>query len=59
MTIEKPYFMSNEAWYRFDEENFRYVLTPEATEKARKSYREFYAALESGVEVSYGKRNRR
>ena len=25
MTIEKPYFMSNEAWYRFDEENYRIV----------------------------------
>ena len=45
MTTDKPYFMENEEWYYFDEEEFRYKLTDKATEKARKSYKDFYALL--------------
>lgn len=45
MTIDKPYFMENKEWYYFDEEEFRYKLTPKAPEDAIKSYKDFYAAL--------------
>ena len=44
---EQPYFMENPDWYWFDEDEFRYVLTDKATEKAKKSYDEYYAILES------------
>ena len=40
---EKPYFLSNEKWYYYDEEEFCYKLTKEATEEAVKSYEEFYS----------------
>lgn len=38
----KPYFMSNEEWYYFDDADFKYKLTDKATDEARKSYNEFY-----------------
>lgn len=38
----KPYFMSNEEWYYFDDADFKYKLTDKATDEARKSYDEFY-----------------
>jgi len=47
MILEKPYFMTNESWYRFDEDKFKYVLTDEAPDEAIKSYKEFYELLES------------
>lgn len=47
MTTEEPYFLSNDEWYIFDEESFRYVLTDKANEKAKKSYEEFYDKLEN------------
>lgn len=48
MIIDKqPYFMENPDWYWFDEDEFRYVLTEKATEKAKKSYDEYYAILNS------------
>lgn len=46
MQVEKPYFMSNEDWFYFDEKEFKYKLTEKATEKARKSYEDFYDLLE-------------
>ena len=39
----KPYFMTNEEWFYFDEKEWVYKLTPEATEKAKQSYKEFYS----------------
>lgn len=45
MTTDKPYFMTNEEWYYFDEEEFKYKLTDKATEEARKSYEEYYELL--------------
>lgn len=39
----KPYFMENEAWYYFDEEEFCYKLTDKAPPEAIKSYEKFYA----------------
>ena len=50
MTIEKPYFMSNEEWFKFDEKEFKYVLTEKATEEAKESYKEFYSLLSKIVE---------
>lgn len=47
MILEEPYFMTNESWYRFDEDKFKYVLTDEAPDEAVKSYKEFYELLES------------
>lgn len=47
MTTDKPYFMTNEAWYRFNEEEWKYELTALAPEEAIKSYEEFYKLLDS------------
>ena len=51
--VNQPYFMTNEAWYRFDpdEEERRYILTPEATQEARASYEEFYHLREPSEEI--------
>lgn len=54
MTNKEPYFMSNKEWYYFDEKDFCYKLTEKAPKKARESYEEFYASLESideGIDV--------
>lgn len=47
MTLLEPYFMKNKEWYYFDEKEFCYKLTDKAPEEAKKSYKEFYAELES------------
>lgn len=47
MIIEKPYFLTNEEWYFFDEEEWCYKLTDIAPEKAVESYKEFYKLLET------------
>ena len=39
----EPYFMKNQAWYYFDEDEFCYKLTDLAPEKAKESYKEFYS----------------
>lgn len=41
MKVE-PYFLENEEWYYFDEEDFCYKLKKDAPEEAVKSYKEFY-----------------
>lgn len=46
MTTEKPYFLENEEWYYFDEDEFCYKLTDKAPKKAVDSYNEFYDLLE-------------
>lgn len=47
MTFEKtPYFMTNPDWFYFDEDAWKYKLTSKAPDKARDSYKEFYAELE-------------
>ena len=45
MQVEKPFFMNNTEWYYFDEKEFKYKLTDKATDKAKKSYEEFYKLL--------------
>ena len=42
MIAYQPYFMENEDWYYFDEEEFIYKLTDKAPKKARESYDEYY-----------------
>lgn len=44
MDQPEPYFMKNPEWYYHDEEQWKYVLTDKATDKARESYEEFYDA---------------
>lgn len=44
-TEDKPYFMTDEEWYYFDEEDFCYKLTDKATKKAIASYEEYYKGL--------------
>ncbi|MGL4999779.1 MAG: hypothetical protein ACRC5T_12490 [Cetobacterium sp.] len=46
MTVKEPYFMTNEKWYKFDENERKLVLTKEATKEAKKSYEEFYRVSE-------------
>lgn len=48
VTIEKPFFMENKEWFYFDEDKMQYVLTKKATEKAKKSYKEFYSLVFGG-----------
>ena len=33
MTVEMPYFMTNEKWYYYDEEEYRWKLTEKAHQK--------------------------
>lgn len=40
MTIDIPYFMTNEAWYTIGDDG--YELTPEAPQEAIESYKTFY-----------------
>lgn len=40
--MEIPYFMTNEDWFYFDEEEFCLKLTEKAPPKAIKSYKKFY-----------------
>ena len=53
MTLLEPYFMKNKDWYYFDEKEFCYKLTDKAPEEAKKSYKEFYAELESIYEFLF------
>lgn len=50
MMIEKPFFMKDKSWFRFNEEKFRYELTDKAPEEAVESYNEFYELLETSQE---------
>ena len=48
---DKPYFMTNNEWYYFDEEEFKYMLTDKAPKEALLSYEEFYKEFEEFNEV--------
>lgn len=50
MILNEPYFLTNESWYYYDEDELMYKLTDEAPPKARESYAEFYAETD-GDEV--------
>ena len=49
MTVEMPYFMTNEKWYYYDEEEYRWKLTEKAPPEAVKSYKEFYETVNSFI----------
>ena len=52
MTVDKePYFLSNKEWFCYDEEEFCYKLTKEATTEAIKSYEEFYSLLNNYINI--------
>ena len=40
---EVPYFMQNEEWYTFNEDEWKYELTSLAPQEAIDSYKKFYA----------------
>ena len=39
---KKPYFLTNEEWYYYDEKEYKYKLTDKATPEAIESYNEYY-----------------
>lgn len=47
MTVDMPYFMTNESWYYFDFKEMKYKLTNIAPEEAKKSYKSFYDTIDS------------
>lgn len=51
MRTEKPYFMTNKDWFKFDEEEYKYILTEKAPKEAVESYEEFYNLIDSTDEV--------
>lgn len=46
-----PYFMTNKEWFYYDPDDAErgYKLTDKAPAKARKSYEQFYKAVNSGI----------
>lgn len=40
--IAKPFFMTNEDWFEYDEEKGKFILTSKAPAKAVESYEQFY-----------------
>lgn len=44
--IDRPYFMTNKDWYKFDFAKRQYVLTDKAPEGAKKSIKKFYAEID-------------
>lgn len=50
MIGEQPYFLTNEKWYYFDEEEWGYKLTDEAPDEAIASYKEFYEDEDEALE---------
>lgn len=45
MFLDMPYFMENSDWFYFDFQEQKYKLTEFAPERAQKSYKEYYNAL--------------
>lgn len=43
--MDRPYFMENKEWYKFDFQKRKYILTDKAPKEAKKSYEEFYKQL--------------
>ena len=43
--VEKPYFLINKDWYKYDDKNKKYILTCKAPQKAKESYNEFYKII--------------
>lgn len=39
--MDMPYFMEDKKWYKYDFDKKKFVLTPQAPEKAKESYEEY------------------
>jgi hypothetical protein len=50
ITLEKPYFLTNETWYYHDEKDMVFKLTDQAPQDAIDSYNEFYDLLNSSYQ---------
>ena len=44
--VEKPYFLTNKKWFKYDKKSKKYILTDKAPEKAQESYEEFYKLMD-------------
>ena len=44
--MKEPYFLKNEAWYYYDKNRGKYILTDIAPLKAIESYKEYYKTLD-------------
>lgn len=44
--VEMPYFMTNEDWYYYDDEEEIFKLTDKAPKEAIESYIEFYGTFD-------------
>lgn len=49
MDLEKPYFLTNNDWYYYDDDEGMYKLTEKATKEAIESYNEFYSLLSEEI----------
>ncbi len=49
MDYEVPYFITNDEWYYYDEEEEIYKLTDKAPKEAIESYEEYYS--ENDVDI--------
>lgn len=47
---DRPYFMENKKWFAFDFDKRMYVLTNQAPDKAKESYKEYVQGLKNGKE---------
>lgn len=43
--LDKPYFMNDKRWYKFDFDKRKYVLTESAPDEAKKTYEEYMEQL--------------
>ena len=43
--VEKPYFLTNKKWFKYDEKSKKYILTNKAPQKAIESYKDFYKQI--------------
>ena len=49
--LDMPYFMENEEWYYYDSQERKFILTENAPQKAKESYKKFYEELNRGRTV--------
>lgn len=49
LIVERPYFLTNKKWYYYDENNYKYVLTDKASQKAKNSYNEYYNKFDDNI----------
>lgn len=49
MDLGRPYFLTNDSWYYYDEDEGVYKLTEKAPKEAIQSYNEFYDVLDEEI----------